>query len=390
MMPASRVRVVTVALVGVVASGVTAWVAGCGSSGSFPALSVGSDAEEGGTFQGSDDAGAAPGTLHVTIATKATTVCPGECVTLTPSATGGTPPISYRWSPAGSDSSTAGPIQVCPSKTTTYTVTATDSSGTVGEIVQNDLTSQAHATVMVGSTCADAGPPVIDSDCDSLAASFVSGDAGANPAPPWTYGWTPSLGGAFTVFPAYYPVTPITNGPFQGPGWPLVAQWFDPANGEPTQANGWSVPPIPDITFNPTSAPVQPAQDNFAGNGWTQGPMQISLTPGSPGKYAVARWTAPAAGTYGVVVTFAGVTGSNGSKKATTDVHVQHLGKDLPGGTASINAGTQGNAFSFLSNVVVATAEPIDFAVGDGGDGVIFDMTGVDAKVCRGTAATPR
>jgi hypothetical protein len=182
-------------------------------------------------------------------------------------------------------------------------------------------------------------------------------------------------------------VTPITNGPFQGPGWPLLAQWFDPANGEATQANGWSTPPIPDITFNPTSAPVQPTLDNFAGNGWTQGPMQVSLSPGSPGKYAVARWTAPAAGTYGVLVTFAGVTGNNGTKNATTDVHVQHLGKDLPGGAASINAGTQGNAFSFLSNVVVGAAESIDFAVGDGGDGVIFDMTGVDAKVCRGTPA---
>ena len=65
-------------------------------------------------FQGGGDAGAAAGMLHVSIAAKATTVCPGECVTLTPSATGGTPPVSYQWSPAGSGSGTWAPIQVCP------------------------------------------------------------------------------------------------------------------------------------------------------------------------------------------------------------------------------------------------------------------------------------
>ncbi len=153
-MKPARVRVASVALFGFVAAGVTAaWIAGCGSSGSFPALTVGSDADEGGTFQGGADAGAAAGMLHVSIAAKATTVCSGECVTLTPSTSGGTPPISYQWS-AGSGSGAAGPIQVCPGKTSTYTVTATDSSGRVGEIVQNNLTSQAHVTVTVGSTCA--------------------------------------------------------------------------------------------------------------------------------------------------------------------------------------------------------------------------------------------
>jgi hypothetical protein len=53
----------------------------------------------------------------------------------------------------------------------------------------------------------------------------------------------------------------------------LVAQWFDPANGEPTSANGWAIPPVPDITFNPSSMPVEPAQYNLAGNGWTQAPQ---------------------------------------------------------------------------------------------------------------------
>ena len=135
------------------------------------------------------------------------------------------------------------------------------------------------------------------------------------------------------------------------------------------QANGWSTPPIPDITFNPTSASVEPTLDNFAGNGWTQGPLQnlpLARHAGQVCRRAVDR---PGRGAYGVIATFAGVTGNNGTKKATSDVHVQHLGRDLPGATASLNTGTTGNAFSFLANVTVAAAESLDFAVGDGGDG---------------------
>jgi hypothetical protein len=47
------------------------------------------------------------------------------CTTLTPSVTGGSAPYTYAWSTGATTSS----IQVCPSSTTTYSVTVTDSEG---------------------------------------------------------------------------------------------------------------------------------------------------------------------------------------------------------------------------------------------------------------------
>jgi hypothetical protein len=129
---------------------------------------------------------------------------------------------------------------------------------------------------------------------------------------------------------------------------------------------------------------VDPTLYNFAGNGWFQDAHQASMSPGEMGQYAVARWTARQAGTVGVVATFTGVCGHNGSKNTTSDVHVRHDGADLPAGSASLNANGGGNTFSVMTNVSVAVGDTIDFAIGGGGDGYIFDMTGIDAKVCAG------
>ena len=359
--------------------------AGCGSGGHSFALDVGGD--DGGHLalgSGGDASTASP--VSVSISPGSTTLCPGHCIALSATASGGRAPYSFKWDHGLA--SDGGPVTVCPSASTTYTVTATDSSGlSGGELSAATLTGTGKVTVMVATDCMDAGPPVLDAACVSLADTFVTADGGANPTPPWSYGWTPSLGGAFTLYPTYYPVTPDTNGPFQGAGWPVLAQWFDPANGEPSRANGWSIPPVPDITFNPTSMTVDPTQYNLAGNGWLQDAHQASMCPGGGGQYAVARWTARQSGTFGVAVAFTGICGHNGSKNATTDVHVQHNRADVPSGSGSINMNGGGNSFSFHANVSVAAGDTIDFAVGNGGDGILFDMTGVDAKVCAGSAA---
>ncbi|MPR33227.1 T9SS type A sorting domain-containing protein [Salmonirosea aquatica] len=49
-----------------------------------------------------------------------------NCTTLTASATGGTTPYTYSWSPGGSTNAS---INVCPTSTTTYTVTVTGANG---------------------------------------------------------------------------------------------------------------------------------------------------------------------------------------------------------------------------------------------------------------------
>ncbi len=54
------------------------------------------------------------------------TICPGECINITANASGGTGNISYTWNPGNLSGST---VNVCPTSTTNYTVTATDANG---------------------------------------------------------------------------------------------------------------------------------------------------------------------------------------------------------------------------------------------------------------------
>jgi hypothetical protein len=56
-----------------------------------------------------------------------TSVCDGNCANVSVTASSGTPPYTYSWSPnIGSGS---GPFSVCPSSTTVYSVTVTDAAG---------------------------------------------------------------------------------------------------------------------------------------------------------------------------------------------------------------------------------------------------------------------
>ena len=127
-------------------------VTGCGSSrapvgevGVFP---------EGGAFTG-DDAGGA-GTVSVSVTPAAAVLCPGQCADLVASASGGVAPYAYGW---GQGLGATSSQHVCPAATTTYDVTATDSSGQAGELAKPSAAGSAQATVTVSASCSDSGGP---------------------------------------------------------------------------------------------------------------------------------------------------------------------------------------------------------------------------------------
>jgi hypothetical protein len=143
-----------------------------------------------------------------------------------------------------------------------------------------------------------------------------------NPNAVWSYGFTYSLGGAFTLYPTsgstYYSGESGWFGPIQGccaPGYPLVVA------------------------------------------GPNQVPTVLDMGPG-PSSYTVVRWTASTRGRWDVVGQFFG-TGLT-----TGDVHVLH------NGVAVFNSPLNGSQVaSFSLAIDAAPGDTIDFAAGPGPDG---------------------
>jgi hypothetical protein len=129
-------------------------VVGCSSSAPT-ASSIGIESDASGMFTGGPDASASG--LSVAVTPAAPSLCPGECVTLVATASGGRAPYAFAWSrEAASD---GGTITVCPSQTTTYGVNATDSSGSGGELQRANLSGSANVTVTVDASCSEGGAP---------------------------------------------------------------------------------------------------------------------------------------------------------------------------------------------------------------------------------------
>jgi hypothetical protein len=349
----------------------------CGGNGGAPCdgngtatycIPVGDDGYDG-SFTGGD---ASTGTLDAHIdqngiqVTFVTLDCAGECATVEAVATGGNPPYAFAWS----DGSTTATRSVCPTSNTSYQVTVTD-TGTTGEFTHPPQTAKVSLAAQV-LACPDAGAPFPSGPCDSLAKTFSA--KGVNPDGTWSYGWSSTVGAAFTLYPTFAPQE-LDAGAYTTPGFPSVAQWFDPSQGTGGIS---STGPVPDIQFNATAMPVHPGVGNFTGDSWIVGPGQVVMSPSIAGlACSVARWTAPRAGTYGVKAAFASAATPGYTDIA--DVYVEHNGAAIGSATGGITASA--TSFAVQSSVTVAAGDTIDFVVGPG-SGLTYRLVSVDAQVC--------
>jgi hypothetical protein len=156
-----------------------------------------------------------------------------------------------------------------------------------------------------------------------------------NPNAVWSYGFTTSVGGVFSLY-----TTPGSTY-FSG-----EAGWFGPIP-------GCCAPGYPLVVAGPNQIPTV-----------------LDMGPG-PSSYTVVRWTAPNRGPWDVVGEFFG-TGLT-----TGDVHVLHNGVPL------FNSAVNGSQVASFSLAIEAEAgDTVDFAAGPGPDGNNdFDPTGFNVTI---------
>ncbi len=107
----------------------------------------------------------------------------------------------------------------------------------------------------------------------------------------------------------------------------------------------------------------------------TQPPLVLNLDPSFDGRNAVVRWTAPAAGAYQVEGRFEALDNT------TTDPAIlQNSTNTLF--SADITSANRRADFSF--GVTVAAGDTIDFSVGQGTSGSLFDSTGLSVNIRPG------
>jgi hypothetical protein len=179
-----------------------------------------------------------------------------------------------------------------------------------------------------------------------------------NPSPngPWTYGSKATLGGEFLKMRRSNFRTRLNEVTFQ--------QWLDEGPGANIEAN------LLDMF----------AEDPYLGG---RAANSMTLHPGADGHYAFLRFTAPAAGNYTFNVGFTG----NSANVTTTDVHVLINNMDMYSGSVSSTRvgevlGT-GPTFTPAVPFPLAAGGTIDIAVGDGGNGHGYDLTGISGWIER-------
>jgi len=176
---------------------------------------------------------------------------------------------------------------------------------------------------------------------DDAAAGFVPT---ANPASPWSYGWTPTLAGAFTLLATH---GTDANG---------LDNWRDATN-------------LTQVTHNGTPG------GKTVGNAYTPA-GGLDLQPGNGGQYVVARWTASQDGSYTVHARLA-------SRMLPTMFMSAEVAVLLDGAVAYDRyVSATGQERGDVNGTFALTAgQTIDFVVGDAHDGLGPDLVGLDATV---------
>jgi hypothetical protein len=183
---------------------------------------------------------------------------------------------------------------------------------------------------------------------DDIATSF-SDTMNPPPAGHFTYGTTPTLGGAFTLY-ANPVLTPSSTPPM--PFW-----------------QGTATPDTPPyVAKNPT------AQDLALGTTATIPAGTMWFHPGPNGENSVIRWTCPRAGSWLVDVAFA-------PRDNATTSNVAVL---LNGATPALFAAdvTVGTSPTYTKTMTLKVGDTIDFAVGYGTNATyISDSTGIQGSL---------
>lgn len=163
-----------------------------------------------------------------------------------------------------------------------------------------------------------------------------------NPAGPWSYGWTQTLGAEFQLFQTGRIISDIFRWQPEERAYPVVGiRTREDANRR-------------------SSAPIRSEQN------W--------LHPGPKGECAVLRWTATRTGIVKVTGKFTGYSGLT-----TTDVHIFHQRKEVF--TSYVNLQGQGNDSPFDIKLVAQPGDTIDFVVGSGNGSYNDDTTWLDAVI---------
>ena len=166
----------------------------------------------------------------------------------------------------------------------------------------------------------------------------------------WTYGWTPALGGALTLYTARFDSNSVQH-------WRAVPNHLSY------------------VSYNPTPSPkTMPGGVTIPGFG-------LSLQPGHT-QWAMVRWTAPVAGTVDVVARFL-VRSTNSTDRAIAVLR----GSEVLF-SRWINPAVHGNVAAMSVTIDLAAGESVDFAVGPADGSNFSDVTGLDATVNFRSEAT--
>jgi hypothetical protein len=236
----------------------------------------------------------------------------------------------------------------------------------------NTYVPATHATGLPAVNCADLNRLLnLHSTTWDVALGF---SISCNPIGSWSYGSTPTLGGAFTRFTRTGTLTfQVVNG--------AVGQWVG------TYSQGGQFFPIVSKFYGDPGSTVSVVVGTAGQDDQTEQERPIIQSPANgivmhptlPGLgYGVIRWTAPQTRTYVITVSFFSAEHDR-AIGATTDVHVQRNHVSLFDGNVT-GVGSVQNYSTGSRGIALNAGDVIDLAVGPDGD-LTADSTGVAAKI---------